>query len=225
VAGVTLVVIDNYDSFTYNTVQLLGSLGAHCHVVSNDRTSLAAIEALEPSGIVLSPGPGTPDEAGITLEAIAHFAGRLPLLGICLGHQAIGQAFGARVIRARRPVHGKACAIQHDGRGLFRGIASPAWVGRYNSLVVDAATLPRELVVSARSDEQEVMGLRHRQLAIEAVQFHPESVLSACGRHLYSNWLAGLGKAPRPAAERQSPVSGEAGGQPERLADDPRSAL
>jgi anthranilate synthase/aminodeoxychorismate synthase-like glutamine amidotransferase len=214
----TLVVIDNYDSFTYNTVQLLGSLGARCHVLLNDRTTLTEIARLQPQGIVLSPGPGTPDEAGLTLEAIAHFAGRVPLLGICLGHQAIGQYFGARIVRAVRPVHGKASAIAHDGRGVFQGIASPTWGGRYNSLVVDESSLPGELVVSARSDEHEVMGLRHRELAIESVQFHPESVLSECGPRLYSNWLEGLEKSPPARREASAPST-------ERLADPPWLAL
>jgi anthranilate synthase/aminodeoxychorismate synthase-like glutamine amidotransferase len=224
VSGVTLVVIDNYDSFTYNTVQLLGGLGAYCHVVLNDRTSLAEIARFAPSGIVLSPGPGTPDEAGITLEAIGHFAGQLPLLGVCLGHQAIGQYFGARIVRALRPVHGKPCAVEHDGRGLFRGIPSPARFGRYNSLVVDPASLPRELGVSALSDEGEVMGLRHEALAIESVQFHPESVLSESGKRLFSNWLQGLREMPVGEARLMS-GRGDTLGAAERLAGAPRLAL
>jgi anthranilate synthase/aminodeoxychorismate synthase-like glutamine amidotransferase len=223
--GPILAVIDNYDSFTYNTVQLFGSLGARCHVVLNDRTSLAELEALEPQGVVLSPGPGTPDDAGITLEAIAYFAGKLPLLGICLGHQAIGQYFGARVVRAARPVHGKACAIEHDGLGVFRDIVSPTWGGRYNSLVLEASSLPRELLVSARSDEGEVMGLRHRELAIEGVQFHPESVLSEHGRLLYANWLSELEKSSSPPVESPAATRSEPCRRSERLADGRPHAL
>jgi anthranilate synthase component 2 len=210
-AGVSLVVIDNYDSFTYNTVQLFGGIGGRCRVLLNDRTSLGEIEAIAPAGIVLSPGPGTPDEAGITLEAIAHFAGRVPLLGICLGHQAIAQAFGARVVRAARPVHGKASPIRHDGAGLFACVPSPTAGGRYNSLVVDPSSIPADLIVSAWSDEQEVMGLRHRTLPIESVQFHPESVLSEHGRRLLENWLDGLVRAPERVSSAR-PASGRVDG-------------
>jgi para-aminobenzoate synthetase component II len=188
-----VVVIDNYDSFTYNVVQSLGGLGASCQVLLNDRTSLAAIEALGPSGIVISPGPGTPDESGITLAAIAHFAGKVPLLGICLGHQAIGQHFGAGVVRGQRPVHGKSCAVEHDGKGIFAKLPKPARMGRYNSLVVDAASVPAELEVSARSESGEVMALRHRGWAVDGVQFHPESVLSEGGLQLLHNWLEQIG--------------------------------
>lgn len=225
-SGARLVVIDNYDSFTYNTVQLFGGLGARCHVLLNDRTTLREIEALEPEGIVLSPGPGTPDDAGITLEAIAHFAGQVPLLGLCLGHQAVAQAFGARVVRAAKPVHGKASPIAHDGLGLFQGIPNPTAGGRYNSLVVDDATLPAELVVSARSEAREVMALRHRALAIESVQFHPESVLSEHGKLLFRNWLAGLARAQvRPGMRWQAPERSPEGAPVETLAAWPRLAL
>jgi anthranilate synthase/aminodeoxychorismate synthase-like glutamine amidotransferase len=217
--GSSLVVIDNYDSFTYNTVQLFGGLGARCSVLLNDRTTLREIEGLAPQGIVLSPGPGTPDEAGITLAAIRHFSGRVPLLGICLGHQALAQAFGARVVRAARPIHGKASAIEHDGLGIFRGIPSPTAGGRYNSLVVDPSTVPAELAVSARSEASEVMGLRHRRLPIESVQFHPESVLSEHGKLLFGNWLAGLERGlVGSSGLRQSPERGDATAPVETLA-------
>jgi anthranilate synthase/aminodeoxychorismate synthase-like glutamine amidotransferase len=188
-----VVVIDNYDSFTYNVVQSLGGLGAPCHVLLNDRTSLAAIEALAPSGIVISPGPGTPDESGISLPAIAHFAGKVPVLGVCLGHQAIGQHFGAQVVLGQRPVHGKPRAIAHDGRGIFAGLVPSVRMGCYNSLVVDAASVPAELEVSARAENGEVMALRHRRWALDGVQFHPESVLSEGGLQLFANWLEQIG--------------------------------
>lgn len=191
-AGANVVIVDNYDSFTYNTVQLLGSLGARCTVVRNDQMAAADLEQLSPRGILLSAGPGTPVEAGITLDVIAHFAGKVPLLGVCLGHQAIAHAFGGRVVNAARLMHGKASRIEHGGLGLFRGVPQPALMARYNSLLVEEASLPTTLVVTARSDENEIMALEHSTHDIQAVQFHPESVLSRGGAQLMSNWLERL---------------------------------
>lgn len=188
----SVVIVDNYDSFTYNTLQLLGELGAECRVVLNDAVTPADIEAHAPMGVLLSAGPGTPDEAGITLETIRYFAGRLPILGVCLGHQAIAQAFGGRVISGGRLMHGKTCAVEHDGSGLYRGLPRPVQMARYNSLLVDAASLPSALRVTARSDAGEVMGLEHRELSIRGVQFHPESILSKSGGQLLANWLKEL---------------------------------
>jgi para-aminobenzoate synthetase component 2 len=192
VADGCVVIVDNYDSFTYNTVQLLGQLGTECRVVLNDQVGVADIEALRPSGILLSAGPGIPDDAGITLEVISHFAGRIPILGVCLGHQAIARAFGGRVIAGGRLMHGKTSQIEHDGSGLFRGLPHPAIMARYNSLLVDPATLPSTLRVAARSKEGEIMALAHTELAIQGVQFHPESFLSESGARLFSNWLEQL---------------------------------
>ncbi|WP_409422060.1 aminodeoxychorismate/anthranilate synthase component II [Pseudaeromonas sp. ZJS20] len=188
-----LLIIDNYDSFTYNLVQYFGQLGAPVQVVRNDAIDLAGIEALAPSHLVISPGPCTPNEAGISLAAIAHFAGRLPILGVCLGHQALAQVFGGRVVRAHRVMHGKTSAISHDGRGVFRGLANPLTVTRYHSLIVEADNLPDCLEVTAWSQPEgdqpaEIMGLRHRTLPIEGVQFHPESILSQQGVALLGNF-------------------------------------
>jgi len=190
--GDDIVIIDNYDSFTYNTVQLLGQLGAACHVVLNDRVSTSDIAALRPRGILLSAGPGTPDDAGITLAAIAQFAGHIPILGVCLGHQAIAQAFGGRVVGGGRLMHGKTSQIEHDGGGLFRGLPRPAVMARYNSLLVDEASLPPTLRVTARSSEGEIMALAHAEWPVQGVQFHPESILSESGGRLLANWLEQL---------------------------------
>jgi anthranilate synthase/aminodeoxychorismate synthase-like glutamine amidotransferase len=188
----SVIIVDNYDSFTYNTLHLLAQLGAACRVLLNDAVTTADIEAYQPMGILLSAGPGTPDEAGITLEAIRHFAGRVPILGVCLGHQAIAQAFGGRVVGGGRMMHGKTCIVEHDGAGLFRGLPQPVNMARYNSLLVDEASIPPELRVTARSDLGEVMALEHRRLPIQGVQFHPESILSECGGKLLANWLEQL---------------------------------
>ncbi|MEY4167917.1 MAG: hypothetical protein RIR52_1741 [Acidobacteriota bacterium] len=184
-----ILIIDNYDSFTYNLVQYLGELGADLQVVRNDQVTTAEIEKLSPQKIVLSPGPGTPDEAGVTLEVITTFAGRIPLLGVCLGHQAMGQAFGGRVVRAPYLMHGKTSRILHDGRTIFRGIDNPFIATRYHSLIVERDSLPDTLEVSATTSDGLIMGLRHRQYECEGVQFHPESIMTLEGKRLLRNFL------------------------------------
>ena len=185
-----LLIIDNYDSFTYNLVQYLGELGAEMQVVMNDELSVDEIESeLRPAQILISPGPGTPDNAGISLEVIRRFEGRVPILGVCLGHQAIGQHFGGRVVRAPEPVHGKPVVIHHDGKTIFSGLPDGFAAGRYHSLIVDSDLLPGELEISARSPDGLIMGLRHREKKIEGVQFHPESILTEHGRNLLQNFL------------------------------------
>jgi anthranilate synthase component 2 len=185
-----LLVIDNYDSFTYNLVQFLGELGADPVVRRNDQVSVAEIAAGGYNGIVISPGPGVPQSAGISLEAIRALGGKLPILGVCLGHQAIGEAFGGRIVRAPEPIHGKASRIRHAERGIFAGVPQDLEVGRYHSLVIDPATCPEVLEVTARTSEGIIMGVRHRSLAIEGVQFHPESVLTSSGMLILSNFLS-----------------------------------
>jgi anthranilate synthase/aminodeoxychorismate synthase-like glutamine amidotransferase len=186
-------VLDNYDSFTYNLVQYLGELGAGVEVRRNDQVTVAQIAAMGPEKIVLSPGPCTPQEAGISIEVIHHFAGKLPILGVCLGHQAIGAAFGGRIVRAKNLMHGKTSAVEHDGKTIFRGVPSPMMATRYHSLIVDEATLPLELDVSAWTDDKQggrvIMGMRHKKFAVEGVQFHPESVLTEQGKKLIRNFL------------------------------------
>lgn len=185
-----LLIIDNYDSFTYNLVQYLGELGAEMRVFRNDEVTVDEIERdLKPERILISPGPGTPDNAGITLAAIERFADKLPILGVCLGHQAIGQHFGGKVIRAPEPVHGKPAEIRHDGKTIFDGLPETFNAGRYHSLIVERDTLPDCLEISAESPDGLVMGLRHRSLKIEGVQFHPESILTEHGRKLLQNFL------------------------------------
>jgi anthranilate synthase/aminodeoxychorismate synthase-like glutamine amidotransferase len=197
-----VVVIDNYDSFTYNLVQSLSMLGARCEVLLNDQTRPADVRSRRPDGVLLSPGPGSPREAGVTLDIVRELAGHTPLLGVCLGHQAIGASFGARVQRARVPLHGKAAPLRHDGRGVFRGLPNPLRVGRYHSLVVDGDAFPACLTVTARSEEGEILGLRHRRLPVEGIQFHPESVLTEHGLALLDNWLAGLRPQPEDRVDR-----------------------
>lgn len=187
-----VIVIDNYDSFTFNLVQYLLSLGAQCDVRLNDKTTVESISESAPDGILLSPGPGTPDDAGVTLEVIRSLCNRIPMLGVCLGHQAIGQAFGGHVVRAGRLMHGKTSLIEHDGRGVFGGLPSPFEATRYHSLIVERDTLPGTLEISAATAEQELMGLRHRELPLEGVQFHPESILTEHGLGLMQNWLESL---------------------------------
>ncbi len=185
-----LLVIDNYDSFTYNLVQYLGELGETIEVRRNDEVTLQEIEQqLCPTRILISPGPGTPDGAGISLKVIEHFAGRIPILGVCLGHQAIGQAFGGQVVRAPELMHGKASEICHDGKTIFDGMGDHFNAGRYHSLIVERTSLPECLEVSAFTDDNIIMGLRHRKLRVEGVQFHPESILTSGGMKLLENFL------------------------------------
>ena len=186
----SVILIDNYDSFTFNLVHYLGELGADVVVHRNDKVAAADVIAARPDAIVLSPGPCTPNEAGICLELIAAAAPIIPMFGVCLGHQAIGQAFGGRVVRAPTPVHGKTCEVSHSGEGVFRGINGPFRATRYHSLVVDEATVPDDLTVTAETDGRLVMGLAHRSLPVHGVQFHPESIASEHGRVILKNFLA-----------------------------------
>ncbi len=185
-----ILLIDNYDSFTYNLAQFLGQLGETLEVHRNDQISLDGIEEMEPDRIVISPGPGVPRRAGITIPIIREFAGRVPILGVCLGHQAIGEAFGGKVIRAPEVMHGKTSAIHHDGRTIFRHLPQGFAATRYHSLIVERKSLPRALEISAETDDGTIMGLRHRKLKVEGVQFHPESVLTEVGLQLLRNFLA-----------------------------------
>ncbi len=184
--------IDNYDSFTYNLVQYLSELGAEVAVRRNDEIDVAGVRSMDPDAIVLSPGPCTPNEAGVSLAVVSEFAGVKPILGVCLGHQCIGQAFGASIIRAGRLMHGKTSPIHHDGRGVFRGLSQDFVATRYHSLLIDPGSVPPELEVSAGTAEGEIMGVRHRSLAVEGVQFHPESILTVEGKRLLGNFLHSL---------------------------------
>jgi len=187
-------VLDNYDSFTYNLVQYLGELGAQVEVQRNDQLTIADVEAMQPERIVISPGPCTPQEAGISIDLIRHFAGKVPILGVCLGHQAIGAAFGGHVVRAPRLMHGKTSAVMHDNKTIFHGLPMPMTATRYHSLIVEEKDLPAELEVSAwtigKDGTRTIMGLRHRKFPVEGVQFHPESVLTDAGKKLVENFLA-----------------------------------
>jgi len=190
-----LLLIDNYDSFTYNLAQYLRELGQDVRVERNDSLSVAGIEALAPDVVVISPGPCTPNEAGVSLDVVTHFAGKVPILGVCLGHQTIGQAFGGRIVRAPQIMHGKVSKIFHDERGLFRGLSNPLTATRYHSLVIAPETLPDELEITAKTWTDEIMGVRHRDLAgtrtpIEGLQFHPESIMSPDGKAMLANFLA-----------------------------------
>jgi anthranilate synthase/aminodeoxychorismate synthase-like glutamine amidotransferase len=184
-----LLLIDNYDSFTYNLYQYLSELGAEVEVRRNDQVTLDEIEAMHPTRIVVSPGPCTPNEAGLSCKIIERFGPRIPLLGVCLGHQAIGQVFGGRVIRAPEPMHGKTSLIYHQEQGVLEGLPSPFEANRYHSLIVERATLPDELEITANTDDGLIMGLRHRRYPVEGVQFHPESIMTPVGKHLLRNFL------------------------------------
>ena len=186
-----LLMIDNYDSFTYNLVQYFGELGADVQVYRNDAITLDQVAALAPTQIVVSPGPCTPKEAGISVPLIQRFAGQIPILGVCLGHQAIGQAFGGRIVRSERVMHGKLSPVTHDGRGVFNGVPTPFAVTRYHSLAIERGHLPSVLEVTATADDGEIMGVRHRELAVEGVQFHPEAILTEHGKRLLANFLEG----------------------------------
>ena len=184
-----ILLIDNYDSFTFNLAQYLGQMGENVEIRRNDQITLDEVEELHPERIIISPGPCTPKEAGISVPLIQRFAGKIPILGVCLGHQAIGAAFGGRVVRAKKLMHGKTSEIQHDSKTIFRGLPQPFVATRYHSLIVDRKSLPRALEISAETDDGIIMGLRHRKLRVEGVQFHPESVLTDAGFQLLKNFL------------------------------------
>jgi anthranilate synthase/aminodeoxychorismate synthase-like glutamine amidotransferase len=195
-----VLVVDNYDSFTFNLVQYLGELGADVEVHKNDGIDVARIRAAAPAGVLISPGPCTPNEAGVSLDLLRELGSVMAILGVCLGHQAIGQAYGGRVVRASRLMHGKTSPIVHDGRGVFAGLPSPFDATRYHSLLVERTSLPACLEVSAWTAEGEIMGLRHREHDVEGVQFHPESVLTTEGKHLVANWMTRVARRSSQAA-------------------------
>jgi len=201
--ALAVLVLDNYDSFVYNLVQYLGELGTEPVVRRNDTIGLDDVSALGAGGIVISPGPGRPEDAGISVSLVRAFGGRLPILGVCLGHQAIGHAFGAQVVRAPELFHGKISRVSHDGRGIFEGLPQPLTATRYHSLVVERGTLDRELEVAAWAEDGTVMAIRHKRLPIDGVQFHPEAVLTVAGRQLLANWLRVCERAARERATRE----------------------
>ena len=184
-----ILMIDNYDSFTYNVVQYLGELGADIKVYRNDKISVSEIEKLNPERIVVSPGPCTPDKAGISMEVVKTFSGKVPILGICLGHQSLVQAYGGKIVKAKKLMHGKTSMVHHDGKTMFKDLENPFVATRYHSLIVESATLPDCFEVSAWTDEDEIMGVRHKEIFLEGVQFHPESILTKCGKDLLNNFL------------------------------------
>ena len=186
-----ILMIDNYDSFTYNLVQYMGELGAEIRVERNDRISIPEIESMGPKKIVISPGPCTPAKAGISVEAVKHFAGKVPLLGVCLGHQSVGAAFGGEIIKAGQLMHGKTSEVRHDGKTLFKNLPNPITATRYHSLVLNRKTLPECFEITAESDDNEIMGIRHKQLPVEGIQFHPESILTPNGKDLLKNFIEG----------------------------------
>lgn len=185
-----IIIIDNYDSFTYNLVQYLGELGEIPSVYRNDKITISEIEKLNPSHIVISPGPCTPDEAGISMEVVKYFAGKIPVLGVCLGHQAIGQVFGGKIIRASEPVHGKVDLVYHDGKTIFKDVENPFTATRYHSLIIERESLPSFFEISAETKDGIVMGIRHKDFKVEGVQFHPESILTTEGKKILKNFLA-----------------------------------
>ena len=189
--GYMILMIDNYDSFTYNLVQYMGELGAEIRVERNDCISIPEIELMGPKKIVISPGPCTPAEAGISVEAVRHFAGKVPLLGVCLGHQSVGAAFGGEVIKAGQLMHGKTSEVRHHGKTLFKKLPNPITATRYHSLVLNRKTLPECFEITAESDDNEIMGIRHKQLSVEGIQFHPESILTPNGKDLLKNFIEG----------------------------------
>ena len=193
--GARVLVIDNYDSFVYNLVQYLGELGAEPVVHRHDALTIDELEALEPDAVLVSPGPGRPEDAGVSNEVVRRFAGRAPVLGVCLGHQCIGQVYGAEIVRAPELMHGKTSLVRHHDTGVFTGLPNPVEATRYHSLVIDPATLPAELEVTAETDDGVIMGVRHREHWVEGVQFHPESVLTTAGHDLLKNFLAAAGHA------------------------------
>jgi anthranilate synthase component 2/para-aminobenzoate synthetase component 2 len=214
-----LLLIDNYDSFVHNLARYFQRLGQQTLVVRNDAADVAEIERLAPAAIVLSPGPCTPTEAGCSLDVVRHFTGRLPILGVCLGHQTIAAALGGRIVRGSEPMHGRATAIKHDGRSIFAGLPNPLTVGRYHSLVVDAGALPAQLAVTARSSDGTVMALAHREHPVVGVQFHPESILTECGLEMLAAFLrlAGLPTpSPLPLLDRERPECPPESALPER---------
>ena len=202
-----LLVIDNYDSFTYNLVQYLGELGADLRVVRNDRMDLDGLDALAPSGLVVSPGPCSPAQAGISVAAVQHFTGRIPILGVCLGHQSIGAAFGGRIVRAPRVMHGKTSTISSDGEVLYRGVRKPFQAMRYHSLVVSRENFPECLKISSESDDGEIMGIRHQEHPTEGIQFHPESIMTPIGKRLLRNFLQLTGRWPEKIEDDERALS------------------
>ncbi|MEJ5298370.1 MAG: aminodeoxychorismate/anthranilate synthase component II [Armatimonadota bacterium] len=196
-----ILVIDNYDSFTYNLVQYLGEMGEELVVYRNDEITVDEIERMAPDRIVISPGPCTPNEAGVSVETIRRLAGKIPLLGVCLGHQSIGAAFGGEIVRAKAPMHGKTSLIHHDGKGVFTGLENPFVATRYHSLVIRRETIPDCLKISAWTEDGEIMGVRHREFPVEGVQFHPESILTRAGKELLRNFVAGTWEPEASAAE------------------------
>ncbi|MBG9787272.1 aminodeoxychorismate/anthranilate synthase component II [Brevibacillus laterosporus] len=193
-----IIMIDNYDSFTYNLVQFVGELGEELRVFRNDKITLEEIENMKPDYLMISPGPCTPNEAGISMDVVRHFAGKVPIFGVCLGHQSIGQVFGGKIVRADRLMHGKTSEVLHDGKTIFASIPSPFQAARYHSLVIQEESIPEELEITARTPEGEIMAIRHRELPIEGVQFHPESIITQYGKQMLKNFLTAYAKEIQP---------------------------